>query len=109
MCVRAWQRLPCRRRSCAAHCLRAELDSEDPKLRDFVVDRPALKWSPQQISRALRAEYPDDPGMWLSTESIYLAVYDYGQLVAALDEAVETNMAGQRMTRGDDDRVDPMT
>lgn len=44
-------------------------------LRAFVVDRLAEKWSPQQISRALRAAHPDDPAMRLATESIYLALY----------------------------------
>ena len=44
-------------------------------LRAFVVDRLAEKWSPQQISRALRAAHPDEPAMRLATESIYLALY----------------------------------
>lgn len=45
------------------------------ELRSFVVDRLAEKWSPQQVSRALRAAHPDDPAMRLATESIYLALY----------------------------------
>jgi len=45
------------------------------ELRGFVVDRLAERWSPQQISRALRAAHPDEQGMRLATESIYLALY----------------------------------
>jgi IS30 family transposase len=33
------------------------------------------RWSPQQISRELRAKYPNDPAMWLCAESIYRAIY----------------------------------
>ena len=36
------------------------------------------RWSPQQISRALRAAHPGDPGMRVATESIYLAIYRPG-------------------------------
>lgn len=41
-------------------------------------DRLAKKWSPQQISSALRSDYPHDPGMRLATESIYTALYRPG-------------------------------
>lgn len=49
-----------------------------PVLNAYVKARLKEKWSPQQISRALRAEHPDDPGMRLATESIYLAIYRPG-------------------------------
>ena len=32
-------------------------------------------WSPQQISERLRLEFPDDPGMRISHEAIYQALY----------------------------------
>lgn len=41
----------------------------NPELHAFVSNRPRLRWSPQQISRALRAAHPAEPGMRLSTES----------------------------------------
>ena len=40
-----------------------------------VAELLAQRWSPQQISRHLRARFPDDPSMWLCHESIYQAVY----------------------------------
>ena len=46
-----------------------------PALNAFVRAKLQEKWSPQQISRALRVEYPDDPTMRMSTESIYQAIY----------------------------------
>ena len=34
-----------------------------------------LGWSPQQISARLKLEFPDDPGMRISHETIYLSLY----------------------------------
>jgi transposase, IS30 family len=36
-------------------------------------------WSPQQISRRLRLEYPDDPGMRVSPETIYQSLFVQGR------------------------------
>lgn len=36
----------------------------------------ARRWSPQQISGRLRLDSPDDPTMWISHETIYLALFD---------------------------------
>ncbi len=49
-----------------------------PQLHAFVKARLKERWSPQQISRALRREHANDPTMWLSTESIYQALYRPG-------------------------------
>lgn len=48
---------------------------EKTALFEFVVAKLKLRWSPQQISRALRREFSRDPSMWLATESIYQALY----------------------------------
>lgn len=52
--------------------------STNPVLRTYVKARLKERWSPQQISRALRAAHPDDAGMRVATESIYLAIYRPG-------------------------------
>jgi transposase, IS30 family len=44
-----------------------------------VVARLELEWSPQQISRALKEEYPGQPSMQISHETIYLSLYVQGR------------------------------
>jgi IS30 family transposase len=41
--------------------------------------RWAKAWSPQQISRRLRLEFPDDPGMQISHEAIYQSLFVQGR------------------------------
>jgi IS30 family transposase len=43
-------------------------------LRAIVQEKLERKWSPQQISQWLRRTYPDDLGMWVSHETIYLSL-----------------------------------
>ncbi|NYG06907.1 IS30 family transposase [Phycicoccus badiiscoriae] len=52
--------------------------SLNPQLRSYVTARLKERWSPQQISRALRGVHPDDPAMRIATGSIYLAIYRPG-------------------------------
>jgi len=47
----------------------------DRVLRQFVADRLEKRWSPQQVSRALPGEFPDDPARRVVHETIYQAVY----------------------------------
>ena len=62
----AAQRLAARRR---ARPGRGKLNA-DPVLRQFVAGRLDECWSPEQISRALRAEFPGDPaGTWCTRRS----------------------------------------
>jgi transposase, IS30 family len=49
------------------------------RLRTVVVEKLHLKWSPEQIAGWLRWEYPDEPEMWVSHETIYAAVYLQGR------------------------------
>ena len=46
-----------------------------PQLRAKMEALLKLNWSPQQISAQLKREYPDDPQMQISHETIYLALY----------------------------------
>ncbi len=47
----------------------------DPVLRQFVAGRLEERWSPEQVSRALRREFPDEPARHVVHETIYQAVY----------------------------------
>ena len=47
----------------------------DVVLRQFVQERLDQRWSPEQISHTLRAEFPDDPGRRVVPETIYQAIY----------------------------------
>lgn len=49
------------------------------KLWAEVVARLELNWSPQQISRFLKEEYPGNPLMQVSHETIYLSLYVQGR------------------------------
>ena len=51
----------------------------DGRLREHVQARLLDRWSPAQISRRLRAEFPDDPEMRVCHETIYQAIYVQGR------------------------------
>ena len=48
-------------------------------LRVEVIARLEANWSPQQISRTLKEEYPLEPSMRVSHETIYLSLYVQGR------------------------------
>jgi IS30 family transposase len=62
----AWARAG-RPKKCKLSCL--------PKLRLAVARKLQLGWSPEQISRRLRAEQPQDPDMHVSHETIYQTLF----------------------------------
>ena len=45
------------------------------KLRRYVIDKTIEGWSPEQISGRLPIDFPDDPKMRISHETIYLTAY----------------------------------
>jgi IS30 family transposase len=61
------------------------------------------RWSPEQVAATLKLEYPDDPGMQISHESIYRALYvqSRGELRRELTGLLRT----RRSTRKSQGRV----
>jgi IS30 family transposase len=52
---------------------------ENPVLRELVQAKLMKKLSPEQISRQLRKQFPDDPEMQVSHETIYQSIYVQGR------------------------------
>ncbi len=88
----------------------AEANLQRPKPR-HLEDRPALlaevvarlkqRHSPEQIAGRLREDFPDDPEMWVSHETIYQALYvqPRGELAQLVKTALRTGRA-QRKPQG---------
>ena len=49
------------------------------RLREQVQTRLKQRHSPEQIARRLREDFPDDPEMWVSHETIYQSLYVQGR------------------------------
>lgn len=49
--------------------------AEDGPLRDYVIDKLGMQWSPEQIHHVIVKEHPHDENMRVSTETIYQAIY----------------------------------
>ncbi|MEO5617947.1 MAG: IS30 family transposase, partial [Candidatus Eisenbacteria bacterium] len=75
--------------------------ASSPRLRREVERLLRLRWSPQQIAARLVLEYPDDPEMRVSHETIYqsLFVQGRGALRRELTRCLRTGRA-QRRPRG---------
>jgi IS30 family transposase len=69
-----------------------------PQLAAQVGARLADWWSPVQISARLRIEFPHDPMMWVSHETIYQALYvqGRGELRRELARCLRTGRAKRR-------------
>lgn len=79
---------------------RRKLES-DPRLHDIVAEKLLDDLSPQQISGRLVVEFPDDPGMRVSHETIYQTLFlqARGELRTQLKLALRTGRV-QRVPRG---------
>lgn len=68
------------------------------RLRRAVEAKLALCWAPQQIAPWLAEEYPDDPEMRVSHETIYMSLYIQGRgaLRRELHKALRTGRAIRR-------------
>ena len=49
--------------------------NQHPDLKEYVNEKLQLRWSPQRISISLKLNFPDNPMMQISHETIYLYVY----------------------------------
>ena len=79
--------------------------AQNRRLRDRVEQLLEQRWSPQQIARRLRREFPDDPAMQVSHETIYqsLFVQARGALRKDLAKCLRTGRTRRRI-RGRRDR-----
>ena len=70
----------------------------NPTLCQRVIDDLERWYSPQQIARRLRREFPDNPEMWVSHETIYksLFVQGRGELRKELAACLRTGRATRR-------------
>jgi IS30 family transposase len=73
----------------------------NPVLLDEVVARLKQRHSPQQIAGRLRQDFPEDPEMWVSHETIYQALYvqPRGELAKLVKTALRTGRT-QRKAQG---------
>jgi transposase, IS30 family len=67
------------------------------RLRQQVQDRLKAKHSPEQIAQRLRHEFPKDPEMWVSTETIYQSLYVQGR--GALKRELTKHLRTGRVVR----------
>ncbi|WP_319452452.1 MULTISPECIES: IS30 family transposase [unclassified Mycobacterium] len=72
-----------------------------PALLAEVVQRLEQRHSPEQIAARLRQDFPDDPEMWVSHETIYQALYvqPRGELARLVKTALRTGRT-QRKAQG---------
>ena len=83
-------------------------------LRDYVKDRLLIRWSPEQISHTLVEEFPDNPEMRVSPETIYQALYIQarGGLKREIQAALRTGRTRRKPHTTGEQRtprfVDPM-
>jgi IS30 family transposase len=71
------------------------------ELREWVQRKLALNWSPEQVSAALKAEFPGRPEMRVSPETIYQSLYVQGRgaLRRELAASLRTGRALRRPRR----------
>jgi IS30 family transposase len=77
-----------------------------PRLREQVQARLSVRWSPEQIAKTLRRDFPDHPEMQVSHETIYQALYvqGRGELRRELTRCLRTGRALRRPRRMPDRR-----
>jgi IS30 family transposase len=78
----------------------------NPALRQAIQDRLEMEWSPEQISKTLLIDFPAQPEMQVSHETIYQALYvqGRGELRRELTRALRTGRARRIPRRRPDQR-----
>lgn len=88
--------------------------AEPGELHDYVKTKLLTHWSPEQISKLLIKEFPDDEQMRVSHETIYQALYFQarGGLKREVKEALRTGRTRRKQHRNPEERSsrfrDPM-
>jgi len=84
-----------------AHRPKSRKLETNPALLNEVVQRLKKRHSPEQIACRLREDFPDDPEMWVSHETIYQAMYvqPRGELARLVKTALRTGRT-QRKPQG---------
>lgn len=73
---------------------------QNPELRDFIQSRRRLRWSPEQICQALRAQFPQRPEMHVVHETVYQALYVQGRSELRRELARALRGGPRRAVRG---------
>jgi IS30 family transposase len=79
--------------------------ADDATLRRYVEDKLTSCWSPQQISRRLVVEFPDDSSMRVLHETIYTS--SFVQTKAILPGELTSQLRTRRVRRRPHRRVNP--
>lgn len=89
----------------ARRCTPAKL-AVNAALREVVQTRLRDEHSPEQIAARLRVDFPDQPEMWVSHETIYQAIYvqSRGALSRDLHKRLRTGRALRKPQRRGDER-----
>ena len=88
--------------------------AEHGELHDYVKTRLLRHWSPEQISKLLTKEFPDDGQMRVGTETIYQTLYFQarGGLKREIKETLRTGLTRLKQHRNPEERTsrfrDPM-
>ncbi len=88
--------------------------AEPGELHDYVKTKLLTRWSPQQISKLLIKEFPDDEQMRVSHETIYQALYFQarGGLKREVKEALRSGRTRRKQQKSPEERTtrfrDPM-
>ena len=81
-------------------------DPDNQRLREEVQDRLKKNHSPEQIANRLREDYPEQPEMWVSDETIYQSIYvqSRGALKRELAKHLRTGRAMRKPRRKSEER-----